>query len=286
MWFSSRCRSLVQDRRCFVILSRFLGRIASTLCNDAKYCCRCCIVCVCLSVCLSVCHNSEPYKNSWTNRDDIWGVGSDPRGRGIYGVICCFTTRLLFCLLVREFLNWRTFGEVTHKMVDCFMRPIRLVLFCRTRQISRITCLWRTETVTNRCYVNRQIQLTYYQEISNCCRPVLTYWQTYWRHQWLTDCWSCTAFCFDSFFVADVNVFVLGNYDGYIVLLFYCVLLFIMLLMHMFIVLILPASGFRPLPPMFKLNPGAGLIYHNKRVWSDKLLSLGKFEPRYSIRKH
>ena len=38
-----------------------------------------------------------------------------------------------------------------------------------------------------------------YQEISNCYRPVLTYWPTDWRRQWLTDCWSCTAFCRDSF---------------------------------------------------------------------------------------
>jgi len=30
---------------------------------------------------------------------------------------------------------------------------------CWTRQISRIICVWRTETVTN-CYVNRQIHLT------------------------------------------------------------------------------------------------------------------------------
>ena len=30
-----------------------------------------------------------------------------------------------------------------------------------------------------------------YQQISNCCRPVSTYWLTDWRHQWLTDCWSC-----------------------------------------------------------------------------------------------
>ena len=25
------------------------------------------------------------------------------------------------------------------------------------------------------------------------------FWLTDWRHQWLTDCWSCTAFCHDSF---------------------------------------------------------------------------------------
>jgi len=39
----------------------------------------------------------------------------------------------------------------------------------------------------------------YYKQISNCCRPVLTYWLPDWRHQRLTDCWSCTAFCCDSF---------------------------------------------------------------------------------------
>jgi len=61
------------------------------------------------------------------------------------------------------FLNWWTFGKVTDKMVDCFMRSIRLALFpqiCRTRHISRITCAWRTKTVTNHCHINQQIYLT------------------------------------------------------------------------------------------------------------------------------
>jgi len=31
---------------------------------------------VCLSVCLSVCHDSEPCKNSRTDRHAIWGVDS------------------------------------------------------------------------------------------------------------------------------------------------------------------------------------------------------------------
>jgi len=44
-----------------------------------------------------------------------------------------------------------------------------------------------------------RLMWVYYQQISNCCRPVLTYWLTHWRRQWLTDCWSCTAFCCDSF---------------------------------------------------------------------------------------
>ena len=66
---------------------------------------------------------------------------------------------------------------------------------CRSLQISWITCVLQTETVIKRCCVNRQISVSYFQKISNCCRPVLTYWLTDWRHQWLTDCWSCTAFC-------------------------------------------------------------------------------------------
>jgi len=68
-----------------------------------------------------------------------------------------------------------------------------------SRQINWITCVLWTETVTNHCYVNRQINRSNYQQVSNCCRPVLTYWPTHWCHQWLTDCWSCTAFCCDSF---------------------------------------------------------------------------------------
>ena len=70
---------------------------------------------------------------------------------------------------------------------------------CRSHQVSWITCVLQTETVIKRCCVNRQISVSYFQEISNCCRSVLTYWLTDWRQQWLTDCWSRTAFCCDSF---------------------------------------------------------------------------------------
>jgi len=70
----------------------------------------------------------------------------------------------------------------------------------RTRQISWITCVRRTETVTNHCYVNRQINVSLLSTNSKLsCRPVSTYWPTDWFHQWLTDCWSCTAFCCNSF---------------------------------------------------------------------------------------
>jgi len=45
-----------------------------------------------------------------------------------------------------------------------------------------------------------------YQQISNCCRPVMTYWLTDWHHQWLTDCWSCMAFCCSIFFFVTAVV--------------------------------------------------------------------------------
>ena len=45
-----------------------------------------------------------------------------------------------------------------------------------------------------------RLMWAYYQQISNCCRPVLTFWLTDLCHQRLTDCWSCTAFCSLIFF--------------------------------------------------------------------------------------
>jgi len=64
--------------------------------------------------------------------------------------------------------------HATGKMVDQVIRPIRLGLLSSKMQNSRNNLL-RTETATNRSCVNRQINLVYYQLISNCCRPVLTY---------------------------------------------------------------------------------------------------------------
>ena len=70
-----------------------------------------------------------------------------------------------------------------------------------TRQLSRITCVWRTEIVTNCCYANRQIHLTL---LSTGIKFLKTSFDLYrltdWRRQRLTDCWPCTAFCRDIFF--------------------------------------------------------------------------------------
>jgi len=48
-------------------------------------------------------------------------------------------------------------------MVDCVIRPISLNVCpqrCRTRQLNKITCVQRTETVANCCYINRQINVS------------------------------------------------------------------------------------------------------------------------------
>jgi len=55
-----------------------------------------------------------------------------------------------------------TFGKVTGKMVIVSCAPFALHFFpqrCWSRQISWITCVLRTQTITNRCCVNRQINV-------------------------------------------------------------------------------------------------------------------------------
>ena len=54
-------------------------------------------------------------------------------------------------------------------MVDCFFRPIRIAFLSSKMLISPdkcITCVLRIETVTNRCYVNRQIDVSLLQGCS------------------------------------------------------------------------------------------------------------------------
>jgi len=97
--------------------------------------------------------------------------------------------------------NIYTVSQKSYRLIDCFMRPIRLALLSSKMLLSSdkmYYSLYITDKLTSH-YVNRQINVSYYQQISNCCRPVLTYWPIDWRHQWLTDCWSCTAFSCDSF---------------------------------------------------------------------------------------
>ena len=81
---------------------------------------------------------------------------------------------------------------------------------CWSRQINWITCVLLTETVTNRCYVNRQINVSYCQHISNCSRPVLTYRLIDWPIMYGILLWELFfVVSSDSwdFYVADVNNF-------------------------------------------------------------------------------
>ena len=59
-----------------------------------------------------------------------------------------------------------------------------------------------------------RLMWVYYQQISNCCRPVSTYWYT--CHQ-LIDCWSCTAFCCDVFFFVTAVVYNQSWWDFHMV---------------------------------------------------------------------
>ena len=64
------------------------------------------------------------------------------------------------------------------------MRPFALDFCpqrCRTRRISKITCVWLTETVTNRCYVNRQIN------VSCIINKYQTVVYQFWLNDWQTD---------------------------------------------------------------------------------------------------
>jgi len=64
-----------------------------------------------------------------------------------------FTTHLSFSLLVKEFFKLLNICKVTGKMVDCFMRHIRLTLLPSKMQNL-------PDTVTNHCCDNRQINVS------------------------------------------------------------------------------------------------------------------------------
>ena len=79
---------------------------------------------------------------------------------------------------------WAKWLIVSYAPFDLDFCPQR----CRTRQISKITCVWRTETLTDCCYVNKQTNLSLLSTISNCCRPVFLIFDrhTYVISDWLT----------------------------------------------------------------------------------------------------
>ena len=87
--------------------------------------------------------------------------------------------------------KWLTVSYAPFTLDFCCQR-------CRTRRISKISCVLRTETVFVVMLIGRLIWI-YYQQISNCWGPIFTYWLTHLCHQWLADCWSCKHFAVTSF---------------------------------------------------------------------------------------
>ena len=116
-----------------------------------------------------------------------------------------FSTHLSFTRLVKEFLRlvniWRSYGQ--NRFFECVVYLIRLALLSSKMQISPAKlnnlCIIEKKLLLSVAMLTGRLMWVNYQEISNCCRPVLTYWLTDWRRQWLTDFWSRTAFWRDSF---------------------------------------------------------------------------------------
>jgi len=89
-----------------------------------------------------------------------------------------FTTNLSFNLLVKEFskltTTWRSYRQ--NWLIVSYNAPFALHICpqrCIICQIRKITCVLWTETVTSCCNVIGRLTSAYYQQISNCCRPVL-----------------------------------------------------------------------------------------------------------------
>jgi len=88
---------------------------------------------------------------------------------------------LLHCKFIIQFVNERTskigqhVAKLQAKWLIVSYAPFALHVCpqrCRTRHISKITYVLRTKTVTNYVCVIDTLMSAYYQQISNCCRPV------------------------------------------------------------------------------------------------------------------
>jgi len=122
----------------------------------------------------------------------------------------------------KNFENWWTFGDVIGKMVIVSCAPFALhfcLQRCWSHQISWITCVLRTETVTNCCYVNRQINVILLPTNTKLLKTsfvLLTWhWQTDALSDWPTadHVWHFaeTAFLFCGSCVQSIMDFLYGR---------------------------------------------------------------------------
>jgi len=123
--------------------------------------------------------------------------------------------------------TWDNGRRLGHVMVECTLsitHCLRLNLQLHTISLVR-TC--RISSFCTFAWQLARFQLTrrIARSLGDSWAPCFTYWLTDWRHQWLTDCLSCMAFCCGSFsllrrlctvrdrtfYMADVNNFLLVN---------------------------------------------------------------------------
>ena len=117
--------------------------------------------------------------------------------------------------LITQFAGERIFNVGKHlskllaKWLIVSYAPFALH-FCsqrfRTHHISKITCVLQTETVTNCCYVNRQMSeliINKYQTAVN------QFWLADWQTDAISNCQLllCVAFCCNIFFFVTAVVY-------------------------------------------------------------------------------
>jgi len=127
--------------------------------------------------------------------------------------MCCFTNNLSSVCLWKNFLKLVNIRQSYRQNGWLFYgAPFFLCFFpqrCRTRHISRITSVWRTETVTSCCFVDKQIHLT-------LLSTDITDWPTpdNVRHFAATSFSLLQQLCTVGhaiYNMADVNIFLLAN---------------------------------------------------------------------------
>jgi len=86
-----------------------------------------------------------------------------------------FITNLSFSLLVKKIKIREHLAKLQAQWLIVSYAPFALDFCpqrCRTRQISKITRIWREETVTNCCYVHRQINVSLLSTNIKLLQPV------------------------------------------------------------------------------------------------------------------
>ena len=124
-----------------------------------------------------------------------------------------FITNISFHLLVKELLKSVNLAKSQANVWLCHMPHWPYMFVLKDAELVRYVYYGQKLLLILVTQIDR-LMWVYYQQISNCRIDQfwLTDWQTYVCHQWLTDCWSCMAFCCNMFFfVTPVVWFLYGR---------------------------------------------------------------------------